>query len=115
MCQLEGLTEQQIVERFQWKTNLFRRVDVLQYNGVRNVTFSVYRRGDISATHTEAQVNAPDEVQFDGVIFDDATTVIHWNTSARSTSVFEDFGDLLDIHGHPEDHYATEFVFEGEE
>jgi hypothetical protein len=41
--------------------------------------------------------------------------VIHWNTVVRSTSVFEDFDDLLEIHGHPEPEYATEFYFEGEE
>jgi hypothetical protein len=114
MSQINGLTDEEVVERFQWKTDLNMRVFNLRTKGVRNLTFSVYRRGDISATHTDAQVNPPDEVQFDGVIFDDGTTVIHWNTSARSTSVFDSFDSLLEIHGHPEDHYATEFRFEGE-
>jgi hypothetical protein len=112
MSQIEGLTEDEIVERFKWKTELFRRVNTARDNGARNVTFSVYRRGDISETHNELQVNDPDEVQFDGVIFDDDTTVIHWNTAICSTSVFQDFGDLLEIHGHPE--YSSEFCFEGE-
>ena len=112
MSEVEGNA---FFEKLRWKRELFRRVEVLRDNGVRNVTFSVYRRGDISATHTEAQVNAPDEVQFDGVIFDDVTTVIHWNTSARSTSIFEDFDSLLEIHGHPEPAYLTSFIFDGEE
>jgi hypothetical protein len=112
---IEGLTDEEIVERFRWRTKLLNRVDDLRDSGVRNVTFSVYRRGDISDTHTAGQVNAPDEVQFDGVLFDDDVTVIHWNTEVRSTAVFEDFFDLLEIHGHPEEKYLTEFKFEGEE
>lgn len=111
--QLAGLTDDEVVERFRWKTALFRRLDDARANGLRNVTFSVFRRGDISDTHTASQVNDPDEVQFDGVIFDDDTTVIRWNTAIRSTSVFEDFGDLLEIHGHPE--YESIFEFSGEE
>lgn len=119
MSRIEGLTEDEIgdllVERFVWKVGLHTRVDILRDNGGRNITFSVFRRGDISDTHTESQVNAPDEVQFDGVIFEDDTTVIHWNTAIRSTSIFEDFDDLLEIHGHPEENYSTQFCFEGEE
>ena len=117
MSDMEGLfaVADAAVQRLQWKIGLYRRADTLREKGKRNVTFSVYRRGDISDTHTESQVNAPDEIQFDGVIYDDDTTVIHWNTAIRSTSVFASFDDLLEIHGHPEDNYATEFVFEGEE
>jgi len=115
MSQLDGLTDEEIVERFRWRTKLLSQVDRLRDIGVRNITFSVYRRGDISDTHTPEQVNAPDEVQFDGVIFEDDTTVIHWNTAIRSTSVFELFFDLLEIHGHPEEKYLTTFVFKGEQ
>ena len=109
------MTDDELVERYRWIEALLKRVARLNAKGIRNVTFSVYRRGDISDTHTESQVNGPDEIQYDGVIFDDGATVIHWNTAIRSTSVFEFFGDLLEIHGHPEPNYATEFKFEGEE
>jgi hypothetical protein len=113
---LGGPTDEEHVERFVRKTALLKRVFAIQDKGVRTVKFSVYRRGDISDTHTPSQMNAPDEIQYDGVIFDDDTTVIHWNTAVRSTSVFEYFDDLLEIHGHlVEPEYATEFVFEGEE
>lgn len=115
MSQIDGLTDEEIVERFQWKTDMLTRVFALRTKGIRNITFSVYRRGDISDTYTESQVNAPDEIQFDGVIFEDDTTAIHWNTEIRSTSVFQYFDDLLEIHGHPEPAYATQFIFEGEE
>ena len=110
------MIDDELVERDRWRTALQWRVyRLIAESPLRNVTFSVYRRGDISDTHTESQVNSPDEVQFDGVVFNDGVTVIHWNTAIRSTSVFDSFGDLLEIHGHPEPNYATEFKFEGEE
>lgn len=115
MSQLDGLSDEEVVARFQWKTALLQRVFNLHAKGLRTITFSVYRRGDLSDTHTPGTVNPPDEVQFDGVIFDDDTTVIHWNTEVRSTAVFQYFDDLLEIHGHPEPKYLTEFKFEGEE
>jgi hypothetical protein len=49
--------------------------------------FTVYRRGDLSATHNADQVNAPDQPQYEGVVFSDGTTVVRWLTAARSTSV----------------------------
>jgi hypothetical protein len=97
------------LQRQWWKADLLLRANHLYRRGIRNVTFSVYRRGDISATHTENQRAAPDEIQFDGVIFHDGTTVIHWDTAVHSTAVFESFDELLEIHGHPE--YDTEFRF----
>jgi len=108
------MTDQETADDYKWKIGVISRAYILRMSGIRNLTFSVYRRGDISDTHTASQVNAPEEVQFDGVIFSDGTTVIHWNTAIHSTSVFENFFDLLEIHGHPEPNYATEFVFEGE-
>ena len=112
MNEYEPFASEEMRDRLLWKSALLRRVGDARSNGARNVTFSVYRRGDISDTHTEGQGNAPDEVQFDGVIFDDDTTVILWNTEVRSTAVFECFDDLLEIHGHPE--YSSEFYFEDE-
>lgn len=108
------MSDIELIDIILWKEAIVHRVFALRGKGVRTVTFRVYRRGDISDTHTESQVNSPDEVQFDGVIFDDDTAVIHWNTAVRSTSVFTSFIDLLMIHGHPERAYLTEFCFEGE-
>lgn len=72
-------------------------------------TFRFYRRGDISATHTAGTMNAPDEVQFEGIEFSDGTTVIRWCTAFRSTSVFARLADLFSIHGHPEYNTVVEF------
>jgi len=71
--------------------------------------FTVYRRGDISATHDENQRNAPDVPQFEGVVFTDGSCVIRWLTAKRSTAVWNSLDDMLAIHGHPE--YDTELVF----
>jgi hypothetical protein len=95
-----------------WKEDILLQVSSLFDKGARNVTFSCYRRGDISSTHTASQRVAPNEVQFDGVVFHDGTTVIRWNTLAHSTAVFPSLYDLLEIHGHPE--YGSEIVLEGE-
>ncbi len=73
--------------------------------------FTVYRRGDISATHNEDQVNPPDEPQFFGVVFPSGKTVIQWNTAVKSVAVFESMEELLKIHGHDDDVYRTEVVW----
>jgi hypothetical protein len=62
--------------------------------------FTVFRRGDLSATHNADQVNGPDQAQFEGVVFSDGTTVVRWLTAARSTSVWADFATMWRIHGH---------------
>jgi hypothetical protein len=72
-------------------------------------TFTMYRRGDISATHDANQANAPDEPQFEGVVFDDGKCVLHWLTAISSVSVWESFDDAMKIHGHPE--YQSELVW----
>lgn len=69
----------------------------------------MYRRGDLSATHNVNQVNPPEAPQFEGVVFGDGTTVVHWLTAARSTSVWESLEEMLMIHGHPE--YDSELVW----
>lgn len=69
----------------------------------------MYRRGDLSATHDANQVNAPDEVQFEGVEFSDGKVAVRWMTAKRSTSVWDSLQDMLDIHGHPE--YESELVW----
>jgi hypothetical protein len=49
--------------------------------------------------------NAPDEVQFEGVVFSDGTCAVRWLTAFRSTSVWDSWEDLEKVHGHPE--YGT--------
>lgn len=72
-------------------------------------TFTVYRPQVSTDTHNEDQRNAPDEPQFQGVIFDSGKCVIQWLTSVRSVAVFDSFEDMLRIHGHPE--YGTNIVW----
>lgn len=76
-------------------------------------TFTMYRRGDLSATHDEQQCNAPDEPQFEGVEFSDGRVALRWLTGARSVSVWDDLATMLAVHGHPEDRYGSELVFHG--
>lgn len=76
-------------------------------------TFTMYRKADLSATHSKEAFNPPDEPQFEGVIFSDGCCVIHWLTSIRSVSVWDSLEDMLVIHGHPE--YESELVWAEEE
>lgn len=62
----------------------------------------MYRRNVPTDTHNENQRNAPDEPQFEGVVFDDGKVVVHWLTAVKSISVWDSMDDLLKIHGHPE-------------
>ena len=71
--------------------------------------FQMYRRGELPETHTDQHKNAPDEVQFEGVVFSDGRTVIRWMTPTQSTSVWDSLEDALTIHGHPE--YESELVW----
>ena len=70
--------------------------------------FAVYRE-HTTEHHTEMHQNAPDEIQFEGVVFSDGTTVLRWCTPLRSTSVWASFEDAMGVHGHPE--YGTSVVF----
>jgi len=75
-------------------------------------TFTVFRPNvptEGQHAHDENQRNAPDQPQFEGVIFSDGNTVIRWLTAKGSTSVFKSFEDMNAIHGHPE--YGTYFVW----
>lgn len=75
-------------------------------------TFTAYRPLINSAvkTHNEFQANDPDKAQYQGIIFDDGTCVIRWLTARGSTSCWNSFNDMLDIHGHAE--YGTYLVYE---
>jgi hypothetical protein len=72
--------------------------------------FTAYRRS-ISGrdTHSDLQKNADDVPQFEGVIWSDGTVTLRWLTACRSTSVWANVSDMLNIHGHPE--YGTEIIF----
>ena len=73
--------------------------------------FTMYRKGDLSATHNELQNNAPDVPQFEGVVFSDGTVAIRWLTALRSTSVWADLETAMGVHGHPEERYQSEIVW----
>ena len=71
--------------------------------------FTMYRRAVPADTHDENQHNAPDEPQFQGVVFDDGRVAVRWLTAKRSTSCWDSLDDMLAIHGHPE--YDSELVW----
>lgn len=72
--------------------------------------FTAYRRNLAErGTHTELQRNADDEPQFEGVIWTDGTVTLRWLTACKSTSVWNNLEDMLNIHGHPE--YGTEIIW----
>lgn len=73
--------------------------------------FTVYRRGDLSATHNEQQVNPPDVPQFEGVVFSDGSVALRWCTPLKSTSVWASLDDALGVHGHFEERYGTHIVW----
>jgi len=71
--------------------------------------FTMYRRGELPETHTEVHKNAPDEPQFEGVVFSDGRCALRWLTPIGSVSVWDSVEDALAIHGHPE--YESEIVW----
>lgn len=73
--------------------------------------FTVYRRGDISATHTSNQVNPSGMPQYEGVVFSDGKCVLRWLTNVRSVSVWNSFADAMEIHGHFGPPYDTDIIW----
>lgn len=67
--------------------------------------FKVYRPNPPEEYYSAGAANAPDEVQFEGIVFSDGTVCVRWLTEYRSHSVWASFEDLDKIHGHPE--YGT--------
>lgn len=65
-------------------------------------TFTMFRHAVPDATHNANQKNAPDEPQFEGIVFSDGRVAVRWLTAKRSVSVWDCMDDLLAIHGHPE-------------
>ena len=60
-------------------------------------------------THTHFQKNPDDVPQFEGVVWSDGSVTLRWLTAARSTSVWANIEDCLNIHGHPE--YGTHIIW----
>ena len=76
--------------------------------------FTVYRKGDLSETHSELHVNPPDEPQFEGGVFSDGRVALRWLTPLRSTSTWDSLEDALGVHGHFEPRYGTYIVYHDE-
>jgi hypothetical protein len=68
--------------------------------------FECYRPDPPEGYRESGVANAPEDVQFEGVLFSDGTCVIRWMTQFRSHSVWASLDDLMSVHGHPE--YGTE-------
>jgi hypothetical protein len=49
---------------------------------------------------------APD---YEGIVFSDGTVVCRWTGTYRSHSVWRNFADFYQVHGHPE--YGTRIVW----
>ena len=54
-------------------------------------TFTMYRQDVPKETHPPGTVNAPDDPQFQGVLFDDGTVAIRWMTE------FTCWGSMADM------------------
>lgn len=53
--------------------------------------------------------NAGTEPDYEGVIFSDGTVAVRWLTAFRSHSVWADWKNFYEVHGHPE--YGTVITF----
>lgn len=74
--------------------------------------FIVYRRGDLSETHSNGLQGPRDLPQYEGVVFTDGSVVIRWCTQFKSTSFWNSFDELMQVHGHLNDsRYKTEVVW----
>lgn len=73
--------------------------------------FTMYRRdmAAAKAPHDANQMNAPDQPQFEGVVFTDGRVAVRWMTAKKSTAAWDSMADMLAIHGHPE--YGSELVW----
>ena len=78
----------------------------LTTQGAMMKRFEMFRRDVPDSTHNANQKNAPDAIQFEGVVFSDGRVAIRWLTAKRSVSVWDCLEDALAIHGHPE--YGSE-------
>lgn len=72
-------------------------------------TFRVYRKNAkiLKADHQKENYNAPDQVQFEGIVFSDGLVVIRWLTANKSLSVWEDIDTLKKVHIYQHPDYGT--------
>jgi hypothetical protein len=86
-------------------------VDLVDDDGMPACWHFVGYRPDAAALgkHTPDQLNEPDAPQYQGVVFADGTVAMRWLTARRSHSVWSSFGEMFDVHGHPE--YGTRIVW----
>lgn len=62
--------------------------------------------------HSTSTLNPPEAAQYQGVIFADGTVAMRWLTERRSTSTWDSFDDMFEVHGHPE--YGTQIRWTGD-
>lgn len=67
--------------------------------------FEGYRPHPPEEYYQQGAANAPDEPQYEGVVFSDGTVAVRWLTQFRSHSIWTDWESFYQIHGHPE--YGT--------
>lgn len=67
--------------------------------------FNVYRPNPPDNYVKDGYANPTDQIQCQGVVFDDGTVAVRWLTATGSTSIWDSFEDFRKIHGHPE--YGT--------
>lgn len=67
--------------------------------------FTVYRPNPPEEYKENGHANNPDEIQCEGVLFDDGTVAVRWLTKYRSFSNWENWESFVQVHGHPE--YGT--------
>jgi len=67
--------------------------------------FKGYRPNPPKEYYEQGAANAPDEPQYEGIVFSDGTVAVRWLTKFRSHSIWSDWDSFYEIHGHPE--YGT--------
>lgn len=74
------------------------------------ITFRVYRPEPPETYVSTNITNQGKTADYEGVIFSDGTVCIRWLTEYRSHSIWPDFSELVQVHGHPE--YGTIWEFD---
>lgn len=72
-------------------------------------TFTGYRPNPPEEYRDKGITNGGIKADYEGVVFDDGTVVVRWLTAFRSHSVWRDWTDFHQVHGHPE--YGTIIQF----
>lgn len=68
--------------------------------------FRGYRANPPDEYKEKGITNSADSPDYEGVMFADGTVVVRWLTQFRSHSVWTDWNNFYQVHGHPE--YGTE-------